>query len=174
MQPANPQGSASAASVVGGNAPTGAGATGGTPRAPTQAMASAAQSIAEKKGVDAPDMSDGNAVRDFLDQNTEKQLGTYDRAATANGTSAAANDTSADPSGTATAAPAMGAAMAAAVTTAPVASAVPASAPTTAPSAASTVKQLSRRQAQTAMALSRAQGGAGMSANIAIDDIDER
>lgn len=174
MQPANPQGSESAASVVGGNAPTGAGTTGGAPRAPTNAMANAAQSIAAKKGVDAPDMSDGNAVRDFLDQNTEKQLGTYDRAAAANGTSAAANDASADPSGTATAAPAMGAAMAAAVTTAPVASAVPASAPTTAPSAASTVKQLSRRQAQTAMAVSRAQGGAGMSANIAIDDIDER
>lgn len=141
---------ASAAQAPGTSA---AAAQGGTPKPPTPQMASAAESIASSRGIESPNMNDGNAVRQFLDRNTDKQLGTYDRGGSA-GSGAAS------PASTASGA---GAADGGSSPTAP----------STAPPASETVRRAAARrrinptgQAQTAMAASSAQGGAGMTATI--------
>lgn len=150
---------ASAAQAPGTSA---AAAQGGTPKPPTPEMASTAQSIATQRGLEAPNMSDGNAVRQFLDRNTDKQLGSYDRGS-AGGSGGTTGSGTAAPSSAASAA---GGTDGGSSPTAP-------TAPSTAPPASETVRRAAARrrinptsQAQTAMAASSAQGGAGMTATI--------
>ena len=144
---------ASAAQAPGTSA---AAAQGGIPKPPTPQMASAAQSIAAQRGIEAPNMNDGNAVRQFLDRNTDKQLGTYDR----NGSAGSSASSDAATTGNA-----------ASAASADGGSAAPA--PSSAPPASETVRRAAARRrinptnhAQTAMAATSAQGGAGMTATI--------
>lgn len=147
---------ASAAQAPGTSA---AAAQGGIPKPPTQEMASTAQSIAAQRGIDPPNMNDGNAVRQFLDRNTDKQLGTYDRGGSGGSSAGSAS------SGPATTETAASAASADGGSAAP--------APSSAPPASETVRRAAARRrinptnhAQTAMAATSAQGGAGMTATI--------
>ncbi|ARR57695.1 P-type conjugative transfer protein TrbL (plasmid) [Rhizorhabdus wittichii DC-6] len=57
------------------SAPSGGGA--GLDAAPTARMQDTAQKIASEKGVEPPDMTDGRAVRDFLNKNSNADLGAY-------------------------------------------------------------------------------------------------
>ncbi len=57
------------------SAPSGGGV--GLDAAPTARMQDTAQKIASEKGVEPPDMTDGRAVRDFLNKNSNADLGAY-------------------------------------------------------------------------------------------------